>query len=523
MRITNQMMYAGYTADTQSTLEGIYKDQEQISSGKKVNRNSDDPAAMYTIISGKAQLLAYEGYQNTITNATTLLNATDTALDSLNDYISYAKEIANSSTSDTAETDAAMLDNYIQGVISTSNTKSNDRYIFSGYTYDKPAVDSTTGMYLGTSDRVSMEINSGTDIDVNIAGNELIAYGPADATSSGSALMTAASTDQGLITASDGLTSSSAVYSAKGGTLNIALGGGAATTVTIAAGATLSEVSAAINASGSGVTATVINANPTGSTADYKIMLSVASPSTADDISVTVATTDTAGTGLNRVASSAMDSVYSVNGGTLHISLGGGTATDVTIPAGATWSDVTAAINASGSGVRAEAINANINGSPADYRMMLSASPSSTAGDISVTVTTTDAAGTGLNRVDSSAATSVVSPDTTIIGAMSILKTAIEMKDQSAVQRALSYLEDLSTTTLEKQSDVGVRLNRIGQETDYITARDLDVTNTVADKITLTDTEIAKLIVDAQQKQTSLTALRSLSASFLQTSLFDYL
>jgi flagellar hook-associated protein 3 FlgL len=523
MRVTTAMMYARFNADLQNTMGQIYKAQEQISSGKKVNRPSDDPAAMSSIISGKAQLMSFEAYQGAMTNANLLLNATDSSLDSISELLTTARQIATSTSADTSATDLQAMNNLIQSVIGIGNTQINGRYIFSGYTSDQPAIDATTGMYLGTSDHISMEINIGTRVDVNITGDELLAYGPVSATSANSGLLNAASSDSGLITASDGLTSSSAVYSANGGSLNIALGGGAATTVTIPAGATLDQVSAAINASGSGVTSTVINANPAGSPADYKIMLSVALPSTADDISVTVATTDTAGTGLNRIASSEMDSVYSVNGGTLNIALGGGAATAVTINPGATWSDVTAAINASGTGVRAEALNANAAGSPADYRLMLSASPASTAADISVTVTTTDAAGTGLNRAASSGMTSVVSPDTTVIGAMSILRTAIEMNDKPAIQRALTDLQTVSTTTIQKQSEVGLRLNRIVLEKSYITARDTDVTNSVADKLTLTEVELAKLITQVQLKQTSLDALRSMSSDFLKTSLFDYL
>ena len=75
-----------------------------------------------------------------------------------------------------------------------------------------------------------------------------------------------------------------------------------------------------------------------------------------------------------------MTPVYSINGGSLSISLGGGPATAVTIPAGSTWANVRDAINAAGTGVRAEVMDANVNGSAADYRLMLSATPASPAG-----------------------------------------------------------------------------------------------------------------------------------------------
>jgi flagellin-like hook-associated protein FlgL len=260
-----------------------------------------------------------------------------------------------------------------------------------------------------------MEINSGINIDVNYAGDKLIAYGPAASTRS----------DSGLITATAGISSPSDVYTTSGGSLNITLGAG---------------------------------------------------PVTA-----------------------------------------------VAIPAGSTLAAVRDAINASGTGVRAEVIDANVNRSPADYRIMLSATPGSPAADISVAVTTTDAAGTGLNRVASAAMTSVVSPDKTVIGAMSILKTAIEMGDKPAIQRSLAALDALALSVREKQSEVGVRLNRADLEKNYLTSRDTDVTNAVADKLTMSEVDIAKVTVDAQQRQTALSSLRSISSGFLQTSLFDFL
>jgi flagellar hook-associated protein 3 len=526
MRITTQMLYANFNAGLQTNMDGIYNDYAMISSGKKLNKPSDDPAAMYTIINGKAQLKSIEGYQTAISGATLLLNVTNTSLGSIASLIDDAKK-AGANAQDALPADltqyASFLSNDLQGVIGIANTKVGESYIFSGYKTNQPAVNATSGLYQGTSDRISTDINSGVSIDVNYAGNEVIAYGPAAPTSLNSGLITSASSDLGLITATGNHTSSTEVYTTKGGSLSVSLGGGAATAVTIPAGATLDDVSAAINAAGIGVTAQVVNANAGGAPADYRIMLSVNPPSSADNISVAVSTTDAAGTGLNGVASQAMTSVYSTNGGSLSISLGGGAATVVSITAGSTLADVRDAINASGTGVRAEVIDANLNGSPPDYRLMLSATPASPAADISLTVTTTDSAGYGLNRAASAGMTSVVSPDKTVIGSMSILKAAIEMGDKTGMQRAIDDLTAVSTAVLEQQSEVGVRLNRTVLEKNYLASRDTDITNAVADKLTMSEVDIARVTVDAQQRQTALSSLRSITSGFLQTSLFDFL
>jgi flagellar hook-associated protein 3 FlgL len=113
--------------------------------------------------------------------------------------------------------------------------------------------------------------------------------------------------------------------------------------------------------------------------------------------------------------------------------------------------------------------------------------------------------------------------NTTIIGAMNLLRNAILASDQTGIQNSLAALDTLSASVLSSQSDIGVRQNRISLEKQYLASRDADVTNSVSDKLMLSDVETAKMITDVQQKQTSLQSLRSISSGFLQTSLFDFL
>ena len=179
MRITTQMLYLQFNYNLQNSMNSIYQTDEQIASGQKLNRPSDDPAAVSGIISGKAQLSSIAGYQDAITNASQLLNATSTALDSLNTLISNAKQAGTNATSGSASdmaTYASMIGNLIQSTIGIANTKVGDRYIFSGYATDKPAVD-TTGTLQGTSDLISMQINTGTSVNVNVTAAGLIASG----------------------------------------------------------------------------------------------------------------------------------------------------------------------------------------------------------------------------------------------------------------------------------------------------------------------------------------------------------
>ncbi len=299
MRITTQMMYSQFNADLQTTMDSIYRTDEQIATGKKLNRPSDDPAAVSSITSEKAQLSVFAGYQDAVGSATLLLNATNSSLGNLHTLITNAKQIGTNATSASPQdlaTYVSMIDNVIQSAMGVANTKVGDKYIFSGYGTDQPAVDTATGTLTATStaNLISMQINTGVSVNVNV---------------------TAA-----------GLISSAA---------------------------------------------------------------------------------------------------------------------------------------------------------PLD--------------------------------------------NTTVIGAMTSLRTAIQANDQAGIHTALTALDTLSASVLTSQAEIGVRMNRMDLEKQYLTARDSDVTNSVSDKLMLSDVEIAKLITDAQQKQTSLQSLRSITSGFLQTSLFDFL
>jgi flagellar hook-associated protein 3 FlgL len=299
MRITTQMMYAQFNANLQITADSLYKANEQIATGKKLNRPSDDPAAVSGITYEKAQLSTFAGYQDAISSASLLLNATNSALDNLHSLIVNAKQIGANATSPSPQdiaTFATMINNVINSTIGVANTKVGDKYIFSGYGTDQPAVNTTTGTLTltATNNLISTQINTGVSVNVNV-------------------------TAAGLIS---------------------------------------------------------------------------------------------------------------------------------------------------------------------------SAAP--------------------LNN-------------TTIIGAMNLLRNAILASDQTGIQNSLAALDTLSASVLSSQSDIGVRQNRISLEKQYLASRDADVTNSVSDKLMLSDVETAKMITDVQQKQTSLQSLRSISSGFLQTSLFDFL
>ncbi|HIJ60512.1 MAG TPA: flagellar hook-associated protein 3, partial [Nitrospirae bacterium] len=80
MRITTKMIYDKTLFDMQTNVKQIWQWHEQLSTGQKINRPSDNSSAMTRIIGYKDRLNEIEQYKRTIATTTINLNATNTAL-----------------------------------------------------------------------------------------------------------------------------------------------------------------------------------------------------------------------------------------------------------------------------------------------------------------------------------------------------------------------------------------------------------------------------------------------------------
>jgi flagellar hook-associated protein 3 FlgL len=92
--------------------------------------------------------------------------------------------------------------------------------------------------------------------------------------------------------------------------------------------------------------------------------------------------------------------VFTVNGGTLTVTVGENDTTpvNITIAPNATLNDVRNTINTANAGVKAEVVNFGTSASP-DYRIVVASNPIGSSDKIKITVSTSDGAGTGLNRL----------------------------------------------------------------------------------------------------------------------------
>lgn len=137
MRVTQSMLSNNMLRNLSNSYSAMGKLQDQINSGKKVNRPSDDPVTAMKGINYRAELNNVEQFARNIGEAHNWLDTTDDTYDKIGSALQRANELmVNASSGTTTEEDRKKIDSELQQlrehVQNLANTKIGDRYIFSG-------------------------------------------------------------------------------------------------------------------------------------------------------------------------------------------------------------------------------------------------------------------------------------------------------------------------------------------------------------------------------------------------------
>ncbi|HEY9686479.1 MAG TPA: flagellar hook-associated protein FlgL [Coleofasciculaceae cyanobacterium] len=161
--------------------------QEKISSGRNINRPSDDPVGLTRILDLSNTLRTDDRYGRNIQDAIAEVNTTDKALSNMVDLIHRTQELATQGanfTNNQAGRDAIALevDQIINQLVQLGNTDINGKYIFSGMKTNTPPFSRAAGTdniaYAGTPPAQNwqreVEISRGVQLPINVNGDTLL-------------------------------------------------------------------------------------------------------------------------------------------------------------------------------------------------------------------------------------------------------------------------------------------------------------------------------------------------------------
>lgn len=174
MRVTQSMLSNNMLRNLSTSYSKMGKLQDQITTGKKVNRPSDDPVVAMKGIGYRTALDKVEQFQRNIGEVNNWLDSSDDALDKVGSALHRANELAVKAASDTTTDDdkakiASELDQLRQHIQNIANTKIGDKYIFSGTKTTTPLYDDgypTTNIDAFNKD-VEIEVFDGIKLKAN--------------------------------------------------------------------------------------------------------------------------------------------------------------------------------------------------------------------------------------------------------------------------------------------------------------------------------------------------------------------
>lgn len=186
VRVTQSMLNIQLMRNLNNNMSRMGKLQDQLSSGRRINKPSDDPVGVTYSLRYRSELSANEQYQKNVDSAVSWLDFTETTLGQAGDILQRVRELAVKGANGTNPADAMQsikleaeqLRNQLQDV---ANSTLNSKYIFNGQMTDKSPYPDLTQAAAQSTDpyQVRYEVGAGVEMPVNMTGNDVFGK-PAD-------------------------------------------------------------------------------------------------------------------------------------------------------------------------------------------------------------------------------------------------------------------------------------------------------------------------------------------------------
>ncbi len=178
-RVTQNMMSERSLAGMQMGLTRLAKVQEQVSTGRILNRPSDSPIDAASAMNLRKGLDDQQQFVRNTADGLAWLNTADSTLSSMSLQIRKARELglqgANSGalSADARNAVATEIEGIREGLIKDANTTYLNRPIFGGITAGAKAYDAG-GAFVGEAGAVTRTVANGVRIDVNVDGPTIV-------------------------------------------------------------------------------------------------------------------------------------------------------------------------------------------------------------------------------------------------------------------------------------------------------------------------------------------------------------
>ncbi|RYB94221.1 flagellar hook-associated protein 3 [Nocardioides oleivorans] len=182
-RVTQTMLTDRSLTRLQGSLSRLGEIQEQLSTGRVLNRASDNPADASSAMRLRSSIGAQQQYVRNAQDGVGWLDALDSSLGSAGDLVRRARELGQQAISGAAgpearEALATEIDQVRKSLVTSANVRYLDRPVFGGSTTGSAAFTESGGTvtFAGDANPVNRAVADGVLVDVSVAGP--VAFGP---------------------------------------------------------------------------------------------------------------------------------------------------------------------------------------------------------------------------------------------------------------------------------------------------------------------------------------------------------
>ncbi|MFE5324115.1 flagellar hook-associated protein FlgL [Paenibacillus sp. NPDC056579] len=179
LRVTQGMIQTQFLRNVSNNISVLNNYENQLSTGRKINKPSDDPVGITYALRYRSDLSMNEQYQKNIDTATSSIEHVDTVLNQINDVMQRVKELGTRGLNGTnpqsaLDAIAKEMGQLFDETVTLGNIQLNGKYTFNGQQTDKKPYTTDNAQNESTdTGHIVYQFAAGVTIPINITGNEV--------------------------------------------------------------------------------------------------------------------------------------------------------------------------------------------------------------------------------------------------------------------------------------------------------------------------------------------------------------
>lgn len=182
IRVTQNMLNSHMLRNLSNSMGSMDKYQEQLSSGRKIARPSDDPVVATRGMYYRSALIENGQFQRNVNEATSWMELADNSIDEQQSIMKRVNELAVYSgnvalNKDSLRAIAEEIDQIREQMGNLANQTVGGRYIFAGTDTQNPPYDSEQGKFVSDNNaEIRLEMSKSVFLPINVSGQALFNY-----------------------------------------------------------------------------------------------------------------------------------------------------------------------------------------------------------------------------------------------------------------------------------------------------------------------------------------------------------